>query len=85
MAFSSHDVQHINGAAVAPIENPAGRLNDLAIAPAAQFLWLRAAIGMSDELFDVLEYTLHQVARRCGIVEGDVIGYRVEIVVIAAR
>ena len=35
---------------------------------------------MSDELFDVLEYTLHQVARRCGIVEGDVIGYRVEIV-----
>ena len=29
---------------------------------------------MSDEFFDVLEYTLHQVARGCGIVEGDVIG-----------
>jgi len=41
LAFSSHGVQHINGALVTPMENPAGRFNDLAIAPAAQFLWFQ--------------------------------------------
>ena len=49
------------------VEDAAGWLNDLAIAPATQFLWFRAAVRVSDQLLDVLEYELYQLARRCRV------------------
>jgi hypothetical protein len=47
-------------ARVVPVEDAAGWLNDLAIAPPAQLGWFRAAVWMLGELLDVAEDTLYE-------------------------
>lgn len=42
-------------ARVVPIEDAAGRFNDLAIAPPPQLRWLQAAVWMLGKLLDVVE------------------------------
>ena len=75
--LATHYIQHVDAITVVTVEDPAGWLNDLAIAPATQFLWFRAAVRVSDQLLDVLEYALYQLARRCRVIERDVVGDRV--------
>ena len=47
-------------ARVVPVEDAAGRLNDLAIAPPPQLRWFRAAVWMLGELLDVAEDALYE-------------------------
>src|ERR1022692_1656446 len=79
-AFASHHIEDIDGIALASIEDPTRRFNDLAIAPAAQFIRLRSAVRMRDQLFDVLEYALNQFPCRGRVVQCNVIGDGVEVV-----
>src|SRR5437879_1663533 len=37
-SLATHYIQHVDAITVATVEDPAGRLNDLAVAPARQFL-----------------------------------------------
>jgi len=48
-------------ARVVPVEDAAGWLNDLAIAPPAQFGRFRAAVWMLGELLDVAEDAPHEL------------------------
>lgn len=79
-AFPSHNIEHIDRTAIVSIEDSAGWLNDLPIAPAAQLLRLRTTVGMSNELFDVPEDALNQFACCVRVVKSNIIGDRVEIV-----
>ena len=45
---------------VVPVEDAAGGLNDMAIAPPAQLRWFRAAVWMLGELLDVAEDALYE-------------------------
>src|SRR6266699_6878873 len=76
-SLATHDIQHVDAITVVPVEGAAGWLNDLAIAPATQFLWFRAAVRVSDQLLDVLKYALHQRACRGRVIERDVAADRV--------
>jgi len=79
-AFAAHHIEDIDGFALASIEDPTRRFNDLAIAPTAQFIRLRSAVRMRDQLFGVLEYALNQFPCGGGVIECNVIGDGVEIV-----
>mgnify|MGYP003408273397 FL=1 len=59
-ALGSHCEEGECLARVVPIEHAAGRLNDLAIAPPLQLWWIRAAVWMLGESFDVAEDALYE-------------------------
>jgi len=60
-----HHIQDENTLAVFSIENAAGKLDDLTIAPTLQFRRRGAALGGGlGQLLDMLGYLLHQ-CRRC--------------------
>jgi hypothetical protein len=59
-AFRPHDEKNVYLARVVPVEDAAGWLHDLAIAPPAQFRGLRAALWMLGKLLDVTEDALYE-------------------------
>src|SRR5205807_4175671 len=48
-ALATYHIQHVDAITVVTVEDPAAWLNDLAIAPATQFLWFRATVRVSDQ------------------------------------
>jgi hypothetical protein len=57
-------MQDIERIAIASVEYPARRFDNVAIAPTAQLVRRRTVVGVSDELIDLLEYSLNQLAGR---------------------
>jgi hypothetical protein len=45
---------------VVPVEDPAGRLDDLAVSPPSKFRRPRSAAGMIDDLINMMKGTLDQ-------------------------
>jgi hypothetical protein len=74
-----HHVQDENTLAVFSIENAAGRLDYLTIAPTLQLGRFGAALGVLGQLLDMLEHLMHQCPRRFGILQRNVISDGVKV------
>lgn len=62
-----------------PVDDPTGWLNDLPVPPAFELRELGTASWMLSELPNVPDDALDEVTCRDGIVQGDVVGYRLEV------
>ena len=62
-----------------PVKHAAWRLNNLSIAPSLEFSRFGTAVGVSRQLPNVQEDTLHQLPGSGGIVERDIVRDRIQI------
>ncbi len=67
-ALGPHYEEHEYLVRVVPVEDAAGRLNDLAIAPPPQLRGFRAALWMLGKLPDVAEDALYERGSGNGVV-----------------
>lgn len=79
-ALAPHHMQDEDAPAVISIENPARRLDDLPVAPAAQLRGPGTALRMLGKHGDVTKDGANQPARCLRVVERDMVGNGVEIV-----
>lgn len=78
-SFSAHDGQDVDLVSVMPIKHATGRLDDLAVAPALQFLRFRAAFRMLGQLVNMAEHMADEPACGFGIVQCNVVCDGVQI------
>ena len=78
-AFGADHMEDGHGAAVAAVENTAGRFDDLAITGAAELRQPAAAIGLPAELFDVAHDAADKRDRGNRALDRDVVVNRFEV------
>jgi hypothetical protein len=66
-AFGSHHIEDEDSAGILSVEDPAWRLDNLAVSPPSKLRRLRSASGMINQLIDMMKDTLNPGARRIRI------------------
>jgi hypothetical protein len=77
--LASHHVEDPNPFPVEAIEDPAGGLDNLAVAGTTEFARDGPAFRVPFQLVDVFEYFLDQAVCCSGVIESDIVRDRVQI------